>query len=204
MKTYIQIGANIGEDDFFQVVSDVDEKIRVILIEPNPKLITELSINYEVLKKRHEIIICSFGVSLINGLADLFLYINQYNKMDSPGVSSLLDRKTHPIKSKFSIKIPVVTFSTLCEAFAISEIECLFIDTEGLDYEILNSIDTSKIDINTIVFEQWAYDSDDLNGIYRTGPTFLNKFIVPKFKDYMWETIMFGDNMENYKLTKKN
>ena len=104
------------------------------------------------------------------------LYLYEY-----PGHSSLLDRRT--LKHRDSLEISAVTFNSLCEEFSIKEIEYLCIDTEGLDYEIINSIDTYKIDIKVIVFEKWNMDNDDLNDTYRTGLDFLNK-IALKFKNY--------------------
>ena len=138
MKNYIQIGANIGNDDFQKMIMNSQEKLKVILVEPNTNLIDSLSNNYNNLKDKHEIIIFPYGISLSNEMINFYLYD------DIHGNSSILDRRTHPVKSHY-IKIPTVTFNNLCEQFNISEIELLFIDTEGFDYEILNSIDLSKV-----------------------------------------------------------
>ena len=51
MKTYIQIGANIGDDDFQREVESLTEPSRIVLIEPNCKLINELNNNYQKIKK---------------------------------------------------------------------------------------------------------------------------------------------------------
>jgi hypothetical protein len=48
---------------------------------------------------------------------------------------------------------------------AEGEIEFLSIDAEGLDVELLNSIDYSKYKINNIFFEYWDFD-DDANDNY--------------------------------------
>lgn len=195
MKTYIEIGANIGNDDFQELIESVVEKVRVILIEPNYELLDRLSDNYSVLKNRHEIIICPYGIALTNGTADMYLYPERRH-------SSLMNRR-HNIPEGVVIKKAVTTtFSALCDKFSIIEIEYLSIDAEGLDYEILNSIDLSKVNIKTIVFEKWNIENDDLNEKYRTGLSFLNSFIVPKFKDYVWEDIILGTS-PTYKLTKK-
>ena len=114
------------------------------------------------------------------------------------GHCSLINRKTHPIKPTTK-KIITTTFNSLCEQLSITNIELLFIDTEGVDYEILNSIDLSKIDINNIIFEYWPHENDDLNSQYRTGDKFLYDVVVPKYKNYLLDTTTYGTN---YKFAK--
>ena len=50
-------------------------------------------------------------------------------------------------------EIQIKTFSDVCKKYNIIEIDFLFIDTEGHDYNIINSIDFSNIKINKIKFE---------------------------------------------------
>lgn len=196
MKIYVEIGANIGNDDFQKLIEDITEKAKIILVEPNSELLDRLFDNYSILKTKHEIIIWPYGIALTNGTADIYLYPERRH-------SSLIDRRHNIPEGVMIRKVEIMTFNTLCDKLSIIEIEYLSIDTEGLDYEILNSIDLSKVDIKTIVFEKWNIENDDLNEKYRTGLSFLNSFIVPKFKNYIWEDIMLG-NSPTYKLTKKD
>lgn len=186
MKNYIQIGANVGRDDFQKLVENISEEIMVVLIEPNIDLLDELNNNYETLKKRHRIVILSYAISPISGDVDFYLRtdIKQF------GGSSLINRKSYPLDKMRNVTGK--TLNDLCDELLITEIECLSIDTEGLDYEILNSIDFSELKINTIFCEKWNHMNDDLNGTYRTGNKFLNENIVPKFKNYHWEEITMG------------
>lgn len=55
MKNYIQIGANIGNDDFQKIIENLKEMSTVILIEPNLILLEQLSNNYKHLKDKHNI-----------------------------------------------------------------------------------------------------------------------------------------------------
>lgn len=190
---YVQIGANVGNDHFQKIIESVKDKSKIILIEPNIDLLEELSNNYKELNDKHEIIIIDYGISLTNELLDFYLY------NDISGHSSLIKRKSHP--PDIFKKIKTLSFNEFCEKLFIKDIECLYIDTEGLDYEILNSIDLSKINIQTIYFEKWGFDNDDSNEKYRTGPQFL-QIILMKFENYKYE-IEFIDGMETYKLTKK-
>jgi FkbM family methyltransferase len=196
MKTYIQIGANVGNDGFQRYVASIDERIRLILIEPNSDLLYEFKKNYNNLNDRHEIIILPQAISPIGGIVNLYLRTDIHNF----GGSSLLNRK------RFSLnvirEVTAITFNMLCENYSIGEVEYLCIDTEALDYEILNSIDLLKINIKTIFFEKWDSEDEDLNGKYKNGVTFFNEHIIPKFKEYNQETIIM-DGMPTYKFTKK-
>ena len=49
--------------------------------------------------------------------------------------------------------VKIVVFNDLVEKYNISEIEYLFIDTEGYDYQIIKSIDFNKTKINKVKFE---------------------------------------------------
>jgi len=51
------------------------------------------------------------------------------------------------------VDIKIVVFNDLVEKYNISEIEYLFIDTEGYDYQIIKSIDFNKTKINKVKFE---------------------------------------------------
>ena len=155
MKVYVQLGANTGHDEFQSMVEKSNEKLRVFLLEPNRDLIPELTTTYSTLSKMHDVTICPFGISLTTGEQELYQYGDIY------GNYSLLNRKSHPLKDiSTSKKIETKTFEDFCNENSITRIECLFIDTEGLDYEILNSIDLSKININTIIFEEWVHEDD--------------------------------------------
>jgi len=195
MKNYIQIGANIGNDDFQKIVENLTESSTIILVEPNILLLEQLSNNYKHLNDKHNIIIYPYGISIKNEIAEFYQYGEIY------GNYSLINRKTHPLKNNVTTsKIETVTFNKMCDYFSITDIELLFIDTEGMDYEILNSIDLTKINIETIIFEKWIFDNDDINNNFRTGQQFLNDYLVSKFKNYEWQDYFNGDY--NYILKK--
>ena len=187
---------NVG-NDYFQksIIEPLTEKCKIILIEPNVDLIPSLSDNYRELSNYHEIIIYPFGISTVNDNVSIFIY-------PESGHSSLIKRKSHWHKTPTERRIPVITFNNMCEEFSIKQIECLMIDTEGMDYEILNSINYEEIDIQTIIFEKWPFDEDDINGRYRTGLKFLYESVYYKLSNYNWDEYNDGDS--NFILTKKN
>ena len=195
MKTYVQIGSNVGNDDFQKLIEKLNERSRIILVEPNITLHDILLSNYNDLINKHDITVESCGISIKKEEVDIYLY------SDSGWSSSINRRHNIPKIKPTTMKINTLTFNDLCEKYDISNIEYLSIDTEGLDYEILNSIDLSKIDIKNILFEKWNIDNDDLNENYRTGLQFLNDYIIPKYKDYKWEDTILGFS-PTYKLIK--
>jgi len=62
MKNYIQIGTNKGNDDFMSIMKNLDEKSRIILIEPQPELIELIETSYCELKEIHDITILNVGI----------------------------------------------------------------------------------------------------------------------------------------------
>jgi FkbM family methyltransferase len=197
MKNFIQIGASEGMDYFQNLVQSINERVRVILIEPNKKSIPILKKNYENLLKKHEIIFLELAIVPFKDEDFINLYHDEDNLVQS--LSSLIKRNSHNLPD-----VMVVSCSTLNELFEnmkIFEVDEICIDTEGLDYEILLSLDLDKVKIKKIVCEIWPYDQDDFNKKFRTGPHLLPQLKV-KFKNYDFSEI-FVDGMLSLKLEKK-
>jgi len=190
MKTYVQIGANIGDDEFQREIEALVDPSRIVLVEPNHRLLEDLQKNYSEVMKKHEVIICDKAISTKNSTEKLYLY-------NASGLSSLIKRKSY-VTPVGEMDVELITFSDLCKTHNISEIELLQIDTEGLDYEIVNSINFEEIKISTLIFEVWSYLEDDLNNVYTTGEEFLNKEKLEKL--YNWNRIR---GSRDYQLTLK-
>jgi FkbM family methyltransferase len=193
MKTYIQIGTNNGDDDFFKLVSDLTEKTNIILIEPQSDLIPIIESNYKGLMDKHNITILNNGVVHDKTINSLYKYDETTNGV----LSSVIHRKSYDSVVD-SINFEPITISEICEKYKIDKIDLLFIDTEGYDYTIINSLDLDKLNITEIICEIWPYDIDS-NDIIVTGPTYFNDVIIPKLNDY---TLIKYDCC-NYKFTKK-
>ena len=63
------------------------------------------------------------------------------------------------------VNIQYLSFSNLIKKYSISSIDLLQIDVEGVEFEILNSIDFEKIEIKKIIFEFKHFD-----GTCKEGP----------------------------------
>jgi FkbM family methyltransferase len=193
MKAYVQIGANVGNDDFQREIELLEESSLIVLVEPNHLLLDELKKNYSSVIEKHKVVICDKAISTKASNEKLYLY-------NGTGLSSLIKRKSH-ITPVGEIDVELITFSDLCKTYNISEIELLQIDTEGLDYEIVNSIDFEEVKINALIFEVWTYSEDDLNNVYTTGPEFLDQMSKGKLGElYDWTKIR---NSCDHKLTLK-
>jgi FkbM family methyltransferase len=190
MDTYIQIGSNVGNDEFQRMVERIQESARIVLVEPNTQLLEKLQLNYSILSKKHNIVYFTKAISPKEGDANLYLYGNN-------ALSSLMRRRTYRRLSG-SMKIETVKFNTMCELLNIDEVFQLSIDVEGLDCEILESIDLNKVKIREIIFEKWPHENDDMNNLYKTGNGILQK-IEEKYKHYNWEKILYG-KMASFRL----
>jgi FkbM family methyltransferase len=193
-KIYIQIGSNVGGDDFFEKIKKISEPSSVHLIEPNVSLHTQLIDCYSDLKQ-HDIHFHEIGISSKTQQTVLNLYTES-------GHSSIINRRSHQQKTSEMI-ISCKSFMDFCADNEITEIEYLCIDTEGLDYDILSSIDLNIVSIKEIIFEEWPYENDDLNETYSTGGKFLVENVLPKYVDYNLEKIVFG-GMSSFKLSRKS
>lgn len=200
MKTIVQIGANIGNDDFSKMLSQIEERARVFLIEPNSSLIYLLSINYSELAKKHDITILNIGI-VPTPEEEGYLYIDY---ADTSGCSSILKRKTLPrIHENVKLPFKAKTFDEFCIENNIIEIDILSIDTEGCDYAIINSIDFKKWSIQKIECEVWIHENDDLNNKIPTGPTFFKEAIIPKMNNYNLSIKKESDGQDTYVFEKK-
>ena len=192
MKNYIQIGTNQGNDDFFNIVKNIKEKSNIFLIEPIKTLIPIIENNYNGLKEYHNIIILNNGIVTDKNINKIIIYQDSGDF----ALSSIIERKSYQ-NAVDSVEFEPLTFQELCETYNIKEIELLYIDAEGYDYTIINSIDLNQINIRTLVCEKWDYDIDSSNFI-RTDPIFFNETIIPKMKNYNLELY----NESNYKFSK--
>lgn len=187
MLNYVQIGSNIGADFFAQKINNLTERCNVYLFEPNTILIDQLTENYKHLSALHNVSIISKGVVADKTINKLHVYKQAPTDTMLPnyGLTSILHRKSYD-NVLATIPMDTITFHEFCKEYNIEKIELLMIDTEGYDYEILNSIDLESIDIKLIMCEHWGDDGDDMDNTreIRTGATFFANVIIPKYEKY--------------------
>jgi FkbM family methyltransferase len=201
MKTFIQIGSNVGNDYFQNICNNLKEKSKIYLFEPNPNLIEQLASNYKNISDIHEVHILNKAILTENTKNSdaLYCYSSASGEDVVSGLSSFLNRNSHQkIVSKIE-NIQGIVFNEFVENEKIKNIELLAIDTEGFDYEILCSIDLKKVEIEEILFEKWLFDEDDLDKTIRTGPKFLQE-VLERYSGYSLSEYNDGDI--NYRLKR--
>jgi FkbM family methyltransferase len=153
----IQIGANDGDDEVYELISSNRDKIsKAVLIEPIPYCIPALQNRYAEIKN-----VYIENIAITNNpdiKEQTFYYINESNYQ----VSSLKKQHLtdHGVEDKLirSISVNCLTISNIVDKYDIINLDYLFIDAEGYDYEIIKSIDFGKCNIKNIKFESMHID----------------------------------------------
>lgn len=163
MKIAIQIGTSTAIDAFFNIC-ETEKFDMIYLIEPQVQYNDSIKLQYN--KYRYKI----FNVAITSQDVKT---CKLYKMGECGGHYSLIKRKSYPnrkMKDKILYQIvSCITFNEFCEINKIQSVDLLCIDTEGLDDEILMSIDFNKAYIKKIIWEYWDHDNDDECGIYNTG-----------------------------------
>ena len=166
------------------------KKDNILLVEPVPY-------NYEILKEEYKnfdnIKICTNALIDHNEIKDFYYIkansIHKLGKHWASGIGSfdrqhILNHRSKRFKVEDadieSTKVEFITFDKLVEKFLIKSIYKLQIDVEGAEYEVLKSIDLSKISIEQILFESKHFD-----GTFQEGKKLeeiKNKLLLNGFK----------------------
>jgi FkbM family methyltransferase len=193
MSIAIQIGTNNGHDEFAQMCR-IENFSKVYLVEP-------LVENNESIRAEYDgIPHLVYNMAIVNN--DWNDHVELYDLSKNGQHDSLCNRKTHPLREqvkKFSSRtVPCMSINGFLAWIDKREIDLLCIDTEGLDDEIILSIDFSKVSIRRIIWEVWGHENDDENGFYRTGPT-IQKETISKLEGmgYLVSKHAFGPDDES-------
>ena len=157
---FVHLGAGAGDLDeradfrcgFTEFIKkNYNESSKVFVVEANPKNIEKLRKSY---KNYNNVHILNFAISS-NTNKELTLY---YAEEDSPHYqvcSSDINhvKKNYPngVIKKFNIE--AVSINDFFKKYSINQIDYLSIDIEGLDYDVLMSIDFAKYSIDRISVE---------------------------------------------------
>ena len=162
----VVIGAHFGV-----WLNDVINKYKdqnIILVEPVPYNYNKLKENFKNFKNIH---ICTNAIFSENKLRK-FYYVKENSilklgKHWASGIGSfsknhILEHKSKRFKVEQEdieeIEVKFITFDDLVRNYSIESIDILQIDVEGAEYEILNSINYKRININSLQFESKHFD----------------------------------------------
>jgi FkbM family methyltransferase len=157
-KVFIQIGTNNGNDNFNKIIRKYKPD-KTILVEPNIHLKDNISKNYEGL---NNIFIKLSAIDINRGETKLYIPSNK-GYSDAHFSMRPMNDWGNSKEELTTITAEGIKFEDLLKEFNIDHINYLQIDTEGFDYEIINSIDFNNINIDIIRFEKWEFSSESFS-----------------------------------------
>lgn len=167
----VQIGASpslingqyTGEDDMAKMVkrmkpSDINN---LILIEPQKYFNPFIANIYS----GYDFILENIVIHFNNDIETVPFYVCSEHKY----ISSLNENhiNKHRQKTTEVIDIKCLTLNQLFEKYNMENIDILFIDAEGLDDEIIYSIDFDKYNINKLYYENLHVDNTKLRNFLK-------------------------------------
>lgn len=182
--TFIQIGTAVGNDLFYKMVSNF-QQCTLILVEP---------IQHQVAKEFY----ANTGMNFV--VIDKAIVPNYYTEdtvsmymfHGDSNLSSLLDRKA--ITSSHVVFAEAMKIGQLLD-IAGKKAAGLFIDTEGLDAELLCDLDLQENDIDIIFYEEWIPYDDDKNEKFKSIS--LKETLENKLEKHGYELVKVVDTEGN-------
>ena len=146
----VNIGCNNGDDHVLAFCKKHRDKLdKVLMVEPNTDRLNECTQNYLGIDNVYFI---NKAITIDNN-NELTLYVDDD---DSEGYHTSF-RKEHLVAHKHTEiqekKFPAISINDLFEEYGLNTIDRLYIDVEGYDVDIINSIDFSKYKVNRLRFE---------------------------------------------------
>ena len=156
----VQIGTNNGNDDVCAFVkANANDVTTCILVEPLEILNDQIRQNYANI---NNVIIENIGI-----VADPIVTEQEFfyeENSDNYQVSSLIEHHTNiSVKSSNRIVkkiIKVMNINDLFVKYNLDVVDHLFVDAEGMDIDIINSINFSQFTIKNILFESAHSDGN--------------------------------------------
>ena len=212
---FVHLGAGAGDLDeganfrcgFTEFIKrKYNKNSNVFLVEANPKNIEKLKVSY---KNFENINIFNFAIST-KDIDELKFF---YSEKDAPHYQVCSTdiyhvKKHYPNSIIKNFSIQSRSINSFFKEFFLSEIDYLSIDIEGLDYEVLMSIDFSKYNIKNISIEYlhltmqqkknlinflekrgysyfgYGYDHNNFDYLFKKRKNFWNSFLA-KFIPYI-------------------
>jgi FkbM family methyltransferase len=147
----IQIGTCVANDDLTQIVKKQQPEL-LVLIEP-------MSIHNEKINNCYSVINNVFLENIASTVDDTKEMSFYYHKNDGPMYEVATTDVNHILKHGYDssgvveLKVKCMKINDVFEKYKLKEIDILFIDAEGLDDEIIKTIDFNKYKISRIYFE---------------------------------------------------
>ena len=149
----LQIGCNKCDDHVTEYVSNNADKIdHLILIDIDKSFVTHANRIYKNVKKLTTIVTAITSDPTQKEITLYHLKHHMFSGHTSFSYKHMIDHKHSP-KNIVEVNHSARTITSVLEEYNIKEIERLYIDTEGLDVDILMTIDYNKYNVSHITFE---------------------------------------------------
>ena len=145
----VQLGAQAGDDHVSDFIRDYKELINVaLLVEPIEEVANECR---EFYKNREDdnVIVHTCAVSDSDGTAEL-TYIPGHTRLSSLEPGMHIDFMN---PATTTMTVSTLTIDSLFEKYSLTQVDVLFIDTEGFDENILSNYDFDRYQTGFIVWE---------------------------------------------------
>jgi FkbM family methyltransferase len=162
----IQIGTNKGNDDVTNLIMQYSSVLdKFIAVEP-------LNVHHSSIKDCYkdipQLIIEEIAIAPNPSKEKLTFY---YHKEDGPGFEVASTNKEHILKHVIfnpkltedgivELKVNCLTLNELFKKYNLVDIDVLYIDAEGLDFELIKSIDFEEFNIINIIYEHLHIDGE--------------------------------------------
>lgn len=154
----IQIGAHKGNDDMTNIIKNYENIELIILVEPQSQYNDSLIDCYKDYNIKIENLVVVDNPE-INKVTFFTCVDEKDTEISSLDVNHLLKHdKPNYIKNNFDC----ITVNNLLDKYNITELDILFIDTEGFDDKIIMSIDYEKFNIKSIFYENLHIENNPL------------------------------------------
>lgn len=181
--TFIEIGANDGDQHDFLKEFVLSRAWRGIIVEPVPYVFERLRGNYG---HRPDVSLENVAVAAEDG-TKVFYHLGEvkdwareglprwYDGIGSFSREEVLSHRAHipDIESRIvAAEVPCLTFESLCARNGIERLDLILIDTEGYDREIIRQIDLRKWKPRLIVYEHYhlgVADREDCHDTLRAA-----------------------------------
>ena len=200
----IQVGSHVGKSGNDRLFNNINPNFKYIMIEPVPYLFNQLKENY---KLYNNIIFLNIAISNYNGFIDIYVPLekNDFSKLANY-TSQLASVNKEHIPSFVSnciidkMSIECKTLNTLIKEYNITELEFLYTDTEGHDYDILMDLNLLLFRPKNIFFENKHMDGPKHNLDINNCPKYFD--LLNNYKKYGYEIVSQDSQDTHIKLFK--
>ena len=156
MIKFVQVGASNANDACYRFVKDKDIELGVS-VEPMGEMADLAEECYEGIDNIHMERVAIVDDDGLEKYSDGYIPIYYYwpntafNSVFSDHTKSF--NKDGSLGELKSFLAPIMTINQLFEKYSIKELDYLFVDVEGLDGDVIKSIDLDKYKIKEIIYE---------------------------------------------------